>query len=475
MNKTIRTFFTSIFLFAVLCSFAQKNEGYNMKFTIKNLPAGGKCLLANYYGGSQYKQDSAVANAKGEIIFTGTEKFPEGVYIIITPSKKYFDFIMDAGQNFSIETDTTQFIKTMKVKGSEENKLFYEYQNFMMDKQKQIEPLQAQFKRVKSNKDSAKIVQDKIEVLNKEVKQYKVDFVKNHPKSFISQLFKAMQEPEIPEAPILPNGKKDTLFNYHYFKTHYFDYIDFSDDRLLRTPVFHNKIKTYLDKMTPQIPDSVSVSVDLIAEKAKANPKMFEYLVKWMTYTYESSKIMGMDAVFSHIVEKYYVTKQVTWTDSTQLHKIIDKGMTLKYTLLGKKAPPIVMQDSTGKQVSLYDVKSKYTLVVFWEQGCGHCKKEIPKLLELYNSKLKARGVEIFAIESEEKFKDWKKFIIEHKLNWINVWEPDDYKRAVTKKYYFIESTPVLFLLDENKIIKAKKIEADQLEDILNRLEKEKK
>lgn len=464
------------FLFVVfsIFSFAGEPTGYDIKITIKNLKEGSNCLLANYYGGSQYKQDSAKSNAKGEIVFKGTEKYPQGIYIIILPNKHYFDFVMDGGQNFSLETDTLDLVKNMKVKGSLENKYLYDYQLFMAQKQKQIEPLQAQYKRVKNNKDSAKLVTDKMSVIDKEVKAYKNNFIAANPKTFIANLFKAMEEPEVPEAPILANGKKDTTFAYHYYKTHFFDKIDFSDERLLRTPIFHNKIKQYLDKLTPQIPDSVSVSVDYIAQRAKVNNIMFEYLVKWMTYTYESSKIMGMDAVFSHMVEKYYVTKQVTWVDSAQLYKIIDKGLTLKYTLIGQKAPAINMQDSTGKAVSLYDVKSKYTLVVFWEQGCGHCKKEIPKLLELYNTKLKAKGVEVFAIESEEKVKDWKKFLIENKLHWINVWEPDDYKRAVTKKYYFIESTPTMFLLDENKIIRAKKIESDQIEDIIDRLEKDK-
>lgn len=476
MEKIFSKAFAVIFLLSSFITVnAKAQDGYNLKFTIKNLKEGSKCLLANYYGGSQYKQDSATSNAKGEIMFKGTEKYPQGIYLIIIPSKRYFDFVMDAGQHFSMETDTLDFVKNMKVKGSDENKYLYDFQNFMFQMQKKVEPLQADYKRVKDkNKDSAKIVQAKMAALDKEVKDYKANFIKNNPKSFIATLFKAMHEPEIPEAPVMADGKKDTLFNYHYYKTHFFDQVDFSDARLLRTPVFHAKIKQYLDKLTPQIPDSVMISVDYIVEKSRANPDMYEYLMKWMTYNYETSKIMGMDAVFSHMVEKYYATKQVTWLDSAHMFKVVDKGLTLKYTLIGQKAPPINMQDSTGKKVALYDVKSKYTVVVFWEQGCGHCKKEIPHLMELYNTKLKAKGVEVYAIESEEKEKDWRKFLVENKLHWINVWEPDEYKRAVAKKYYMVESTPTMFLLDENKIIKAKKVDADQLEMIIDRLEKDK-
>lgn len=474
MKKLFTQIAAATFLSA--SAFAGDPAGFNIKITAKGLKPETMCQLARYYGDKQYIMDSAKVNEKGEVIFKGTEKWPQGIYLFVPPGKnKYFDFVMDAGQNFSIETDTADFIKSMKVKGSEENKFFYDYQNFMASKQKQIEPLQAAYKRLKDkNKDSVKIIQDKMAVIDKDVKEYKLNFIKDHPSTFVAKLFKAMEEPEIPEAPLLPNGKKDTTFAYHYYKTHFFDNFDLTDDRLLRSPIFHNKIKQYMDKLTPQIPDSIAVSADYLVEKARPNQEVFKYMVYWLTYTYESSKIMGMDAVFVHMVDKYYVTKQAFWLDSTQQYKIVKRAAELKPLLIGKKAPPISMPDSTGKYISLYDVKSKYTVVVFWDHGCGHCKKEIPKLVDAYNNKLKAKGVQVYAIETEDKPEDWRKFIRDYKLNWINVQEMDDYKRAVTKKIYDIYSTPVIYLLDENKIIKAKRIESEQLENLIDMIEKEK-
>src|SRR5207344_1117454 len=156
--------------------------------------------------------------------------------------------------------------------------------NFISGKQKTIEPLQAAYKRVKETKpDSAKLVQEKISAIDKDVKEYKAEFIKNNPKTFVAKLFKAMEEPEIPEAPILPNGKKDSTFAYRYYKAHYFDNFDLTDDRLLRSPIFHNKIKQYMDKLTPQIPDSISVSADYLIGKARPNQEVFKYLVYWIT------------------------------------------------------------------------------------------------------------------------------------------------------------------------------------------------
>lgn len=475
MKHVITKTLSLIIIFISSHLFAGNPEGYNIKITAKGLKPESTCQLARYYGDKQYIVDSTKINEKGEAIFKGAEKWPQGIYLFVPPGKnKYFDFVMDINQDFSIETDTANFIKSMKVKGSEENKFFYEYQNFMSGMQKKIEPLDALYKKVKDNKDSAKIIKDQMDVISKDVKEYKANFIKNNPTTFVAKLFKAMEEPEIPEAPILANGRKDSTFAYRYYKSHFFDNFDLTDDRLLRSPIFQNKITQYMDKLTPQIPDSISISADYLIEKARPNQEVFKYLVYWLTYTYESSKIMGMDAVFVHMVDQYYVTRQAFWVDSTQQYKITKRAAEIKPLLLGKPAPAINMPDSTGKYISLYNVKAKYTVVVFWDHGCGHCKKEIPKLLEVYNKKLKAKGVQVYAVETEDKPEDWKKFIKENNLTWINVQELDAYKRAVTKKMYDIYSTPVIYLLDDKKIIKAKRIDSDQLENLIEALEKEK-
>jgi hypothetical protein len=71
---------------------------------------------------------------------------------------------------------------------------------------------------------------------------------------------------------ILENGKKDSTFAYRYYKAHFWDNIDFSDDRMLRTPIFHPKVKQYMEKLTAQGPDyvdSINASADYLISKAK--------------------------------------------------------------------------------------------------------------------------------------------------------------------------------------------------------------
>ncbi|HEY4800413.1 MAG TPA: redoxin domain-containing protein, partial [Bacteroidia bacterium] len=421
-------YFISFYLSLHICA---AQEGYVIKGKIKGIH-DTVCYLGNHYGNKQYVKDTTKVDKDGNFIFKGKKKLDGGIYLIVLPSKKYFEILVDKDQHIYVETDTTtKMVEHMKVKGSEDNINFYKYLDYISEEQSKVEPLRKRFAKIKEDslaaattkKDSLKILQDKIAAVDKDVEKYKDDFINKHPESFLAVIFKAQKEPVVPENP----DKKDSLFAYRYYKNHYWDNIPLSDDRLLRTPIFHAKLKYYFDKVILQHPDSIIKESDILIEKTNGNKETFKYLVWYTTMTYETSPIMGMDAVFVHEVEKYYMTNKAYWVDSVQVQKIIHRGLTLKPLLLEKPAPPVVMQDSSDKNFSLYEVKSKYTVLIFWDPDCGHCQKIVPKLKEVYDKSLQAKGITVYSVDIEDDATKWKKFIKEKKLNWINV--HDKYKQ----------------------------------------------
>ncbi|MGD0711975.1 MAG: thioredoxin-like domain-containing protein, partial [Bacteroidales bacterium] len=459
-----------LFIMALIAgsSFADKPK-YDIRVTIHGLK-DTICYLGNYYGDKQYIKDTAKVDSKGYCEFKGDEKLPGGIYLVVTPAKRYFELIIDNEQSFSVETDTNDFIGKMKIKGSVDNQLFYDYLRYINKEQKNAEPLREQLKKVKSNKDSTKLLQDKLNVIDKDVQQYKMDFISKHPDVLLSKVFKASRDPDIPEAPVLPNGKKDSTFAYRYYKHHFFDDIDLTDDRLLRTPVFHNKLKQYITTVIVQHPDSIMKEADSLAEKARPNKEMFKYIVWYVTNWSETSNIMGFDAIFVHMVEKYYNTNQAYWVSPSNLEKMTNRAKVLKGLLLGAKIPNLTMQDTNNVYVTLYNIQAKYTILYFWDPTCGHCQKETPKLLSLYDSlKTLKKSIEVYAVCSDPNLKkEWKKYIKEHHLDWINVMDIQNVTGFHST--FDISSTPVLYLLDENKIILAKRIAIEQLKEFLDRL-----
>lgn len=457
---------------------AGDKPGYNIKLKVKGLAPKDTVYLAYYYGDNKYLKDTAIVESNGTFAFTGKEDLPGGLYLVVYPGKRFFEMVCKE-QNFSLETDTTDPYKFMKVKNSVENQLFYDHLNFLPSRRAQIDSLSKVYETLKDKKEEREIVRQKIITVDKQVKDFKSNIIKMHPNTFVAMLFKATEDPAIPENP----NPKDSTFGYRYYKQHYFDNIDFSNDDILRTPIFHERLKSFFDNMVFRHPDSINKGADFVVSKAKANKKIFQYCVYWITNTYETANWMGADGIFVHMVKKYYTKDQAFWLDSARLNKIQDRAKVLEPLLIGKKAPNMFLQDTSAalnsgnnnnkKFYQLYEEKAKYTVVIFYDPDCGHCQKEVPKLYKDFYSVYKTKGVKVFAINAtHSKLDSWKKFIKENKLDWINVHDSGPYYDF--SKTYDITSYPVIYLLDENKLIKAKRLGVDQLGEIIDSLEKEK-
>ncbi|MEO6166597.1 MAG: redoxin domain-containing protein [Chitinophagales bacterium] len=450
-------------------SYSQK-QGYQI---IIHIPAmkDTPCYLANYYGDKQYIQDTVLSDVNGTVVFEGREQLPGGIYLFVFPDKRYFEMLVDKEQYFTMETKWDDPINNMKVKGSKDNDLFYEYLKFAVQLQKNSMEAQERLKTASSKADTTSI-NDQLKANDEKMTAYRKKYMQDHPETFLTKIFTTMPEPEIPkEIPTLPNGRKDSTYAYRFYKGHYLDNVDFSDSRLLRTPLFAPKIEKYIKELTPQVPDSINKEAVLLVEKAKADSELFKYVLWWITYNYETSKIMGMDEVFVHMVEKYYMTGQAYWLDSAQLVKIIDRARKIAPNIIGNTAPELALKDTLGQWQILSKVPAKYTILVFWDPDCGHCQKEMPKLKEVYD-KWKSKGVEIYAVDIEVDDAKWKKFIREKKLDWINV--NDINHQSNFRQLYDIYSTPVIYILDDKKVIRAKRIGADQIDEFLNHLESSK-
>jgi len=280
-----------------------------------------------------------------------------------------------------------------------------------------------------------------------------------------------MKDPVLPEAPIKPDGKRDSLYLYRWYKEHYWDNIALNDDGLLRTPFFHNKIVTYFDRMVVQDPDSISAEADRMIERVRPNKEMFKYFIWYLTNWSETSKIMNFDKIFVHMVDTYYVTNQAYWVNPTVLENLVKKAKKLKPILIGQTAPNMVMLDTNLRPLALNAIRAKYTIIYFWDPECSHCKLESPKLTAFYAKQKDSLGLEVFAVCSDTNMVKMKDYIKKNKFKWLNVNGP----RTLTGNYhdqYDIFSTPVIYLLDEKKTIIAKRLGVDQLQEFIERWEK---
>jgi thiol-disulfide isomerase/thioredoxin len=481
-----------LFVFAFLLT--GSSFGQSMKFKVIG-QADDTVHLVRYFGKGLYYADTAQIQ-NGTVVFDGSKQ-KQGILALMLPGQKLLEFIYD-GQDIQIETRLPDLMENAKVKKSEENTIFLNYMRFMGSESKRANALIEKRNDIEEGSDEYKALNEQIDEISKGVKQYQKDLIKNNQGKLVAKVVHLSMDVEIPESPRDEEGNIiDSAFQYKYFKAHYWDHLDFKDDRLVRTPVFHNKLEAYFSKryMLQHWDTVIHYGYDL-CDRIPRGTDMFQYTVSWITSTYEKSKIMGMDKVFVYMGDKYYCSKDENgespafWMKEASLDKLCEKVKTNYNLVMGAVPPNISLRDTTDKKwQDFYSLPNEYTILYFWDPECGHCKKVTPKLSTLYDKKFKERDIEIFSVGKAvgEDFEKWKAFIRKHEMHFINVAMTDKlYEEAMkdarqfVPKYTTLESlnyqqtydifaTPKVFVLDKDKKIIAKGITVSQLEDLLDR------
>jgi|JI10StandDraft_1071094.scaffolds.fasta_scaffold145120_1 thiol-disulfide isomerase/thioredoxin len=466
-------------LFALAIGFhSNAKDGYTIK--VKFTDAKDSLVyLCHYYGKNTtvFKDDSARLSSSGEALFKSNNKIIGGIYMLLFADKSAsMEIMLLNGDNFTLEVEKANIYKTAKFTGNTENIDFYKYQLFLVDYGKSYQKLEADLSNAKTKTDST-LIRDKMKAKGLELTNYRRSYGVKNPNAFLAKIFNAVEEPEIPtELPLLENGKKDSSYPRIYYKKHYWDKFDLKDDRLIYTPLYERKLDDYMTKLVIPVPDSVIRECDSILKVTDGHEEMFKYTLWYLTRWTETSKIMGMDEAFVYLVENYYMRDKATWIDSAQKAKYIKRAGDIAPNMIGKPAMDIRMLDTSGKKViPLSSVKADYTILIFWSPTCGHCQKEMPKFDSLYHEVLKKYNVKIYAVEADNEVEKWKTYINEHNLvdGWVHVSDPQ--RTTNFRSFYDVYSTPTLYLLDENKIIRGKRIDHSNVLGLIEWLEKKKK
>lgn len=458
-------------LLSLLFSFSAFAQGYEIKVTLR--PFKNQYIyLGHYYGKQLPIVDSVKLNEKSEGVFKGAKKLTGGIYLVGYPDRAHnFEILVDKSQRFEVIADTATIVHNLRFINSPDNEQFMAYQKYMSRAGKQMDSLYK--KRNASPSDSVRLT-TQIVALDKSIKSYRAHIISKNPAALLPVLLQAMKEPEVPAHAA---NSKDSMFAYHYFKNHYFDGINFYDERLSHTPFFETKVDKYFEQLVFPSADSVIKEIDYIMAFAGINKEMEKFFLLKFVNRYLNQKYMWEDAVFVHLFEKYFSQKNYDWITEKGKKIIQDRAYSLMANIFGSPAADVDLPDSNNRHRSLYSIEAPYTLLVIWDPTCGHCKETLPKLDSLYQTKWKSLGLQPYGLakETDGSKKDWTNFINEHKLNgWINVYYSKEEDKARVNKgiasysqLFDVQSFPTLYLLDKDKRIIAKKVTEKQIDEIL--------
>ena len=453
-----------IILFLVpIITFGQLKSGYNIDLTINDL-RDSTVFLAYHLGDKQYIKDTIKLDKSGHGIVHGQETLPTGIYMIVLPGKKYFEVLISDQQHFSLSCNYSDYFKTLKFSGSDENSAFIDYQKKWVVMQQRSAAISKRIQNNRQNNDSLKILGAVQKRQEENMKLYLKSVINENNGNLLATLVKVLLPIDIPEFSI-PIGYANPdsirwIRSYLYNKDHFFDNVDLSDEKLLRTPILYSRLNTFFTTVVIQAPDSVNKEIDKLIKKCSGNYKIFQYVSVYLFNHFRESEIMGHDAVMVKLADDIYLSGKADWVTKEfkdDLKKQIDL---IRPNLIGKKAANIVMDSFKGIFVSLYDVEKEFTILYFWEPDCGHCKEATPKL-KTYYDKPKDYTLEVFAVCTTSDKAKWTKYIEDNKLTWINGWDPQ--RSSHFDYYYNVQSTPTVYILDKNKKIIAKKLAVEEI------------
>lgn len=467
----MRLFF-SLLSFLVALGGTMAQTGHQIRIKIDGYQPD-TLLIAYHLSDKQYVSDTLLRGSDNFFTLQGKEPLKPGMYLaVMKPNNQYFQFLVtEKEQRFSMETNVAQQVGRMRVKNGPDNALFYEYLAYLDRQRTQADQLRKDLEAATDAKKKQSL-QAELDRIDQEVAEYQQSLVT----TYSSMLTAAIVRANLSQPPPDFRGTEEEVNarQWRWLQQHYFDNIDLTDERLLRTPFLFSRVDYFVNKLQVQHPDTLIRAIDYVLGRMRPGSENFKHFLVHFLNDAAGSKIIGRDAIYVHLVDKYYAKGMASWIDEEQLAKMIDNANTLRPILIGKTAPDLRMQRRDGSPISLSEVDAEYTILLFWAYDCGHCKKTTPMLKEFYD-KYKGQGVKIFSVctkAATDAAECWK-YVDENELNdWIQVTDPT--MRSRFGSLYDVRSTPKIYVLDRDKKIVSKNIGAEQLDELLQMLMEEK-
>lgn len=428
---------------------------------------GGQARLIGMYTDQNYLADTASVDAQGRFTFHKAEAYKPGFFFVVLPDQSNFQMMIDRDQQFKLTTTLNRLAEDMQVDGCLETQLFYENLRYEQVENPKFTEVNQKMKGVSRGTPQYNELKSQQDALVAKRKAYITDLQNKYPGNLFVNFKVAGQNPDLQEI-YNADGTLNNQAQIAVYRKQFWDNVNFSDVRLLSTPVISNKLKRYVTELTTQQQDSIKISVSQLIDRTLNYPEYFQYFANWTMLHYEPDKTTLMDpqAVFVHMVNNYFTYDRAFWSDSTEIYAIQLRAYEMSRSLVGQKGPDVRAQDPTGKFRAISEIKSPYIIVYMFDPNCENCAVETPKLAQ-FSRAWKGKGVTIFSIALNTNDAEWKGYIAKNGLgDWVNVHDPTNKAIYAT---YFVDHTPELYVLNPERTIIAKNLKVEQIATVIER------
>jgi len=111
-------------------------------------------------------------------------------------------------------------------------------------------------------------------------------------------------------------------------------------------------------------------------------------------------------------------------------------------------APGFSAKSLNGESVNLNSLKGKVVLLDFWGTWCTACRASLPQLKDLA-SKIDPQKVAIVSVDEYDPKATWERYIQEHGMNWVQVYDGD----LSVRNAFGIDGFPRYYILGKDGVI----------------------
>lgn len=228
------------------------------------------------------------------------------------------------------------------------------------------------------------------------------------------------------------------------------------------------RLDEYFRTLEPERIDVKNRECDLLIDSAK-EPSLRKHIALKIYNHYLESPVMGDEAVAIHLTDTWFSSGLIDMGGdevllNARIYADFNRG-----SLLGMKAPSLVMETPEGDSVLVGGPSGRYQVLFFYDTDCSKCRLETVLLRAKINSK--DWPIDFYAIytgNDERKWKEWRdaKFSVRSAATGIiHLWDPgisSDYQMK-----YGVTQTPRMFLLDRSGTIIGRGLDTRALEQLL--------
>ncbi|TVR77879.1 MAG: DUF5106 domain-containing protein [Saprospirales bacterium] len=444
------------------------SDRVRIEVEVDGFNAGGRANLIGQVGENRYLADTAVIDPQGRFVFTNDQPYREGLFTIGLPNNTGFQVMLVENQmDFSMKTRNGRLIEEMEITNSLENELLYINLKFERKNRSSVDSLNRLINRLEEGTEEHEENTEARDRLIAERRAHIEFFNTHYPDALFTKFKVGGQNPVVRDIR-QEDGSPDLRRQAYYFRNEFWDNVDFSDPRLINTPIIMNKLKRYMDELVPQNADSINKYASLLIDQVLDQPEYFQLFANWITINFDAKEttIMDPEAVYVHMIQNYFTAERAFWADEATIQGLQMRAREKENSLVGLKGPDVRAPGPDGSLNSLYEMDQDYIVVYMYNPTCSNCMIETPKLVD-WLREWSSKGAGVFAIAIDTDNEEWVDYINKNNMHdFVNVFDPTN--RAIYAKYY-VNVTPEIYVLNPDRTIIGKNLKTFQIETIINR------